>query len=206
MLYNLNDYEGAKHRLETALERAESRQDLEWIKRFRYHLGLVLSDMEKYEEALRVLQQGLEITPKEDGLFTVSFKLLIGKCFIRLELYDRAQLQLEECLEIQHRENILADLRYTHFYLGMLFSYQARYPEARPHYELALDLAKAQREQGLLADLKSDLGEVLVHLGEVDQGKSLIEQAQALAEKIGNQDLVRYIQEDLWPSLAPLLP
>jgi hypothetical protein len=218
--YNLGDFAAAEQQLSAALAIYRALGQVAGLQRVQYDLGLLFSDDEQYERALDVLARGLAMTLAQanpDWSLVVNYRQLLAKCYILLGKHSEGLAQLRDCLAIHAFRRVKDYQAYTYYFIGMSLSFQGCYPKARYYYHRALQTGSAWQDQRLIAEIKADLGEVLVHLGVAeagralsklwnDDGYSLIEQALELAQKIGDRRLVDYIRRELMPSLENLKP
>ncbi|MFX1535656.1 MAG: tetratricopeptide repeat protein [Promethearchaeota archaeon] len=107
-----------------------------------------------------------------------------------LKYYQQALKLAEEVGALQGKIVILVNI-------AGLFYKKRRFDDALKHYQQALKIVKEQEDLQLKAEILFCMGVVLHGQGRFDDALKHYQQALKLAEEVGDQDLLKVIQDSL---------
>lgn len=125
-LYNNGDLQGALEYLQTARERKPLAEDMPFILSY---LGLCLRDLGRYDEAVRVLEKGLDYDEQRPDIYNT-----LGVCFFKQDEYERAISCFKRAVELDPA----SAMDYAN--IGVNYHRLGKTSEAREFLTLALTL------------------------------------------------------------------
>ena len=110
-LFNQGIYEQALSHFDRALKREPEQEDLPYILSYKGHC---LKDLERYDEAIGVLEQGCKEDSERPDLYN-----LLGVCYFKKEEYEKAIVQFERAVHLNPSSAMdYANLGVNHNRLG----------------------------------------------------------------------------------------
>jgi tetratricopeptide (TPR) repeat protein len=170
------------------------------------NMGMMHFQLDEFEQALPLLERALAIDEATYGPESAQFAMSLLNHALVLDELGRKQEALqghERALAI-HEATLEPDhplLANSLMAIGSLLNEFGRDAEARPVLERALAIREPLGPSAALDEIRWELGEVLVTLGEPKRGRELIEQARAGFEASGVKEHVAVV--DAWLAANP---
>jgi len=122
----------------------------------KQNLGLIFTDIQKYELALEYLESANLYFTKNNYLHYQIISLNnIGFTFLNIKRYTEAEQTLLKAIELNSTfKNALA---YSHLNLGTLYNIEERFSKAYKHLIIALSIAKENNLEHLLLEIYINL-------------------------------------------------
>ena len=180
--------------IELATQSLEITRDVEFVEAvFAAHLAIGTAAVHRGDHALAEthLQEGLRLARQVDQRESIGWLLgMLGRLELQRNELERAERYALEGLEIaqsaQHSETISPLLAV----LGQLAAREGRHDEARGKFDEALQLARATQFPWLVCYTQNARGEWLLFLEELDAAQTAFEEARAIAEQLGAQEML----------------
>ena len=144
-------------------------------KTVRRHLGFVLAEQEKYDEAIEVLREQVKIDPFEDYAYT-----LLGNVYWEQEDYTHAEEAYRKQIEVTPLSQL------AHSNLAQMLVEAGKYKEAIPELERAISLNSESET------LQVSLGRAYLNLGETQKAIAAFEEAVKLDRSPGTLNDIAY--------------
>ncbi|WP_181245914.1 AfsR/SARP family transcriptional regulator [Glycomyces artemisiae] len=181
----LDDYEGAAHHLERALDLCDGIQDPLTLAQVHLNLARIHEQRQKYAEAVEAAKEALGVFHELGETWREATALnAVGWYCAHLERYDEALAYCERALAIQVESGNPAYQSSTWDSLGFIHQRQSRFDRAVECLRTSLDLSRRTGH-------RTDEAEALIHLGDAYQGAG--DAAAARAAWREAQDLFRHL-------------
>ena len=184
--YNLCDYGAALDWYTRGLDARERAADGTGIIGSLCNIGNVYAERGEHEEALRYHQQALDQATRVDSLAHQMISLsAVGSDYADLGRYDegigvcRRAIALGETLGSWHQVGA------TLTSLGFAYNKSGRQTEALGTYAQALLVARSVQDSKVEAHALYSLGDILADAGDLDQARTRLAEASALAVNSG---------------------
>ena len=173
----------------------ETAQRLEWMERprdaarAREKLGEVLRTVNRFDDALTVLDAALEMyhaAGDQLGLGRVTAQ--IGHVHIDRGTPDRAMARVLDMLAYLEDNEAWQGLAALHMTLAIFFVASGRYQEQLCAAERAIELAHKAGDAGIVAKAEAARGHALLLLGHLDEARAVLAAAVPLVEAVGDLD------------------
>ena len=180
--------------LELALQSLEITRHLEFVEAvFAAHLAIGTAAYHRGDHALaeQHLQEGLRLARQVDQRESIGWLLgMLARLELQRNDLERAERYALEGLEIaqsaQHSETISPLLAV----LGQLAARDGRHDEARGKFDEALQLARTTHFPWLVCYTQNARGEWLLFLEELAEAKVAFDEAKAIADQLGAQEML----------------
>ncbi len=173
----------------------ETAQRLDWLERprdaarVREKLGEVLRTVNKFDDALTVLDAALEVyraAGDQLGLGRVTAQ--IGHVHLDRGTPDQAMARVLDMLTYLEDNEAWQGLAALYMTLALFFVAGGRYQEQMFAAERAIELAHKAGDAGIAANAEAARGHALLLLGRLDEARAVMEAAIPLAEAVGDLD------------------
>ena len=180
--------------LDLATQSLEITRDVEFVEAvFAAHLAIGTAAYHRGDHALAEthLQEGLRLSRQVDQHESIGWLLgMLARLELQRNDLERAERYALEGLEIaqsaQHSETISPLLAV----LGQLAAREGQHDEARGKFDEALQLARTTHFPWLVCYTQNARGEWLLFLEELDAAQIAFEEAKAIAEQLGAQEML----------------
>ena len=207
-IVNKDDYD--KNLLETKLEKwSDYKNELgsNNVNKSIYNLEKRLrklyteETMEKYQDALFILEQILQVIKEEYNLSHPFYTLTLtnlGKLYQEIGKYTEARSHFEKALEV--RKELLGEnhpvVAQSMANLGKLYQEIGKYTEARSHFEKALEVRKELLGENhpVVAQSMANLGKLYQEIGNYTQGASLFIRSLEIKQKFPGRNIERNLE------------
>ena len=159
------------------------------------NFALLSGNEEKYPDALAHLDEKLKLDQKrESKRGQASDQMNRGVFLWRLGRYDEARAALDSSMELASEPgaNLKTVIAWVHLIRARLAASQLQYAEARKEAQTALDLSDKFRDVALQA--KACMGLAMAMSGSASQGKTLCDDALAMAQQVKSPILITSTQ------------
>ncbi|HEX8918946.1 MAG TPA: tetratricopeptide repeat protein, partial [Chloroflexota bacterium] len=161
------------------------------VARIDEKLGGVLHTVARFDEALQVLEQAVEIYRQSRDLEAVGrVTARIGRVHRDRGSVDEGVARLTPLLDLLAWSGPSAGLASLYVALAHLYFAGGRYEECLDAAERGVDTARSIGDEGLLAAAEMRRGTVLYMLGKVEEGTAGLESSVHLAEATGNLEIL----------------
>jgi diguanylate cyclase (GGDEF)-like protein len=115
-------------------------------------------------------------------------KLLIrsgfGGILLKQNQFDAAQVLLEKVMQAPEGDRLPLDAYFALYRLGYIHFYKGEVQEGLRYYYRALALVQRERSQPLSCQALSDVGSAQMELGNYEEARNLLEQANAICQTV----------------------
>ncbi len=137
--------------------------------------SILYSEQNNYKDAISVIK---DVGKKADA-YKLEFQKLVslqnlGAYYIDLELYDSALFvydQLKNSINEETTPRVIMDLNNN---IGLIYFNQGNYKQADIHYKKAIDLARENKEQNVLAIYLKNYSDLKYQLGDYKASKDYL--------------------------------
>lgn len=192
-LRKLNDFDGAISCFYSALKHQEAIGNKLGVSASNSAIAVVYEDQKKYEKALSFYLKGLSYydslsKPSPQDL-TEQATIInnIGNVYYNLKKYELSKNYIIKSLRIKEQNGSPDNTSYGYKKLGDIDLIKKKYEDAIKNYNKGMSFAKKDRSR---AYLFIGLGEAYFELNNLSKSEDYILKAMALAEPIGDLDLL----------------
>lgn len=184
--FRLGNYQVARARHQSVLQRASARRDLPGVARAELELALLDRRQGDFSSAIAGLERALSVYRQLGDLDGVARVLThIGLVRINQGVYSAALDALNESLRLQD-DGAVAERERTYHYLGLLYAGLREYETARRFLDKGLAEAHKLADPAREAPLLGSKARVANLAGSYSQALTLASESQKLAERMGS--------------------
>ena len=150
---------------------------------------------QELNQAIAIYREVLDSYPQHSlTLDRASILYKLGKALSRQGSYSQAIQSLEEARTLLKGQLHLRLLALTFFELGRLYHRTHRLEKARLYFKDTLRLFRRLGEQGSIADVMTELGNLELQLGQIQSASAHLEEAREYYQAKGNQERIEQIE------------
>jgi tetratricopeptide (TPR) repeat protein len=154
-----------------------------------HSLGNIEADRASYEKAERYFTEALEMRRRiNDRSGMAQTTLALAAMMLNRGDAEGAMGPLGSALELAVEVGDRRTEAMAHSKLGQALRELARYKEALNHFRLCEEIAAAQNDQRLLAEVLCNQAMLAVKMGELEAGRKQVEQALHLARQLDSKE------------------
>ncbi len=176
-----------------ALILAEKSQDRQQIMTCLIKVASLYSRMGKYEEAISILYQAVNIGQNE------NYSKLLSDSYLELSIAYWRQQKLDSARSVLNRSLALfkgheeASEGFVHNMLGNVAKEENNFESASAHYLTAVAIFEKYRDNNGLAQSLSNIGNIQYLLGDYDKAETYALQSLEIAKKLNKQSSIAYV-------------
>ena len=194
---SLREYDKAIDLKKEALAILERRGDTTMMAKACISIGNDLCALERNSEGEAYLERSIELANAVGDLSTMGYALSnLAGCKLSMEDLDGAEELVDRCLPIAAKLDDPLMTSTLLFHKGYIHTGRRQWSEARPQFMRSLELLRGIDMPSRLGQWLMEVADVFVHNGEVQEARELLDEAHAIATRIGHQKLLEKVREN----------
>jgi predicted ATPase/DNA-binding CsgD family transcriptional regulator len=148
--------------------------------------GSLLASLVRYDEALRLLQESVNILRESDALNELAFALFrMGLTVFQAGKHNESLRYFQESLDLYRQVEDGWGIGLTHFWKGIIHQFNGEIEEAWQIYQQSLTILEDLGNSIGIAAVKAQLSMIAITMGNVSEARRLVEEALQLFHEAG---------------------
>jgi len=169
-------------RASESLDQMKEKVDLNYKKELYDRLSTLYIDVDRWDEALEVLDRIKEIASEKDLEIRADAEFKIARCMREMQDFHTAEEKYTTALEMYGTLEDEEGIARCHRGLGHMMWRRGRFGSALSHFQKAEDKARSMGNNKILATVYMDIGNTLCQSGASDEGLDYYKQSISILE------------------------